>query len=86
MSRREGWVRGSARRRPLPPAPPEPSTSPITNVPVVPFVPARCPACTEVSKVRDYGTHSVQTHIDRYHQCRHCGTKFISRELLPTFH
>lgn len=83
MTRREGWVRGADRRRVLPPESPAPDsgTSPITQVPIVPYVPARCPGCGEVAEVRDYGKHATPRHVDRYHQCRKCATKFVSREL-----
>lgn len=86
MSRRDGWVRGLDRRRVVPPqvdaAPAEEPATPITRAPIVPYVPARCPSCGEVAEVRDYGTRTMPTHVDRYHQCRQCGTKFVSRELL----
>jgi predicted RNA-binding Zn-ribbon protein involved in translation (DUF1610 family) len=80
--KRTGWVRRT-QDRPAPAAGPAlPQSSPITQVRVVPFVPARCPGCGEVAEVRDYGTRTQSEWIDRYHQCRRCSTKFVSREVL----
>lgn len=83
MTRRQpSWIR----MRPKEAASPEPvlesvPTSPISQVPIVIYVPPRCHSCGE-PELRNYGTHRTPEWIDRYHLCRRCGRKFISRELL----